>query len=271
MMDLSKLGMPTGNGYPILSFDQRLKLLKEAGFQTLILWWGDDEDISRRERVKLADHYGLETEHAHGSTEALNALWLPGSNGDGTLDRLKKEISDCRAYGIETLVLHLTNGSNPPPVSPEGMRRMAQLVSCAEREKIRLAFENIRLPDHLDAVLSAFSQSEWVGLCYDAGHQHYWSPEKDWLSEQKERVFAIHLHDNFGDRDAHLPPLEGNIQWASLLQKIQQSSYRGSVTLEAEMPKGVISASTDPREVTIHLAEFLKNVHQRGCELASIG
>ena len=177
---------------------------------------------------------GLDIEHAHGSTDALNALWLPVNEGNNTVERLKKEIEDCSIYGVKTLVLHLTNGSHPPDVSEIGIERIAKLVSIAEKEKVNLAFENIRLPQHLETVLSRFSGSERVGFCYDAGHQHYWTKDKDWLLTQKERVFAVHLHDNWGDKDAHLPPLDGNINWREEISKITHSRVNLTVTQMAD-------------------------------------
>ena len=50
-------------------------------------------------------------------------------------------------------------------------------------------------------------KSPYVGLCYDVGHDHYWRVQ-DWLGLFGDRVFALHLHDNFADKDSHFIPFD---------------------------------------------------------------
>ena len=47
-----------------------------------------------------------------------------------------------------------------------------------------------------------------------------------------DRVFNIHLHDNHGREDQHLPLGEGAIRWGAILSRIAGESYRGPLTFE---------------------------------------
>lgn len=253
------IGITSINGFP-LSMEQRFSKIKDAGFQSLLLWWGNDEADSRARRVTLARKYGLHIENAHATTDNLNAIWTEGSKGDCVLSELKQEVIDCSEFGIKTLVVHLTNGNAPPPVSSIGISRIEQLIKLAELLKVQLAFENVRKPEHIRYVLDSFL-SPYVGLCYDSGHEHFWSPDIDWLHEYGTRVFAIHLHDNNGDKDSHLLPFDGTIDWVKKSKQIANSAYTGTITIESE-----IHASQKYEKDG--LESFLSYAYKKGKKLA---
>lgn len=226
------VGISSVNGFP-LALEERFRLFHKAGFGAVLLWWGEDEAESREERVRLAEKHDLLIENVHASTYRLNAIWMDGGEGDRTASRLLQEIEDCERYGVGTMVLHLTNGMNPPPVSKTGIVRLEALIERAERLSVRLAFENLRLPEHTRFILDQY-KSPFVGLCYDSGHENRWTPGLDWLNLYGGRAFALHLHDNAGDRDAHRIPFSGSIDWNRKAAAIAKSTYHGALTLEAE-------------------------------------
>jgi len=252
------IGITTYNGCP-LPIQRRFALYAQMELGSLLLWWGGDESADRAERVRLAGKYALQIENAHAGTENLNALWLPGEAGEAVLAERLEEITDCARLGVGTLVIHLTNGSVPPPVSEIGMERIGRMTERAGALGVRLAFENMRLPAHTAAVLDQFELPH-VGLCYDSGHEHLWSPQTDWLALYARRIFAIHLHDNNGDADAHLLPFDGGIDWDAKARAVAASSYRGSVTVEAEFRRG-------GRYEAEGLRVFLGKAKQRGVRL----
>ena len=255
------VGITSINGFP-LSMEQRFSKIKDAGFESLLLWWGNDETDSRPKRVALAHKYGLHIENAHAATDNLNALWIEGPEGNHTLSELQQEIIDCSELGIETLVVPLTNGNTPPTISSIGAFRIEQLIKLAEHLKVKLAFENVRKPEHLQYVLDSF-HSPFVGLCYDSGHEHFWSPNIDWLNKYGARVFAVHLHDNNGDRDSHLLPFDGTIDWIKKAKQLAQSSYTGTITIESELRANAQYEKNG-------LEAFLSYAYEKGKKLAEL-
>lgn len=226
------VGITSVNGFDF-SMEERFYKIKSAGFDSILLWWGDDEAEPRKERILLAEKYNLSIENVHASTEHLNAIWKSGDEGEHTLLKLMQEIRDCSLYGINTMVLHLTNGSCPPPVSEIGSNRIERLIVFAENLNVRLAFENVRLPQHTRYILDKY-HTPFVALCYDSGHENCWSPQINWLDLYRHRIAAIHLHDNFRDEDSHLIPFDGTVDWEQKAKAIAASSYLGAVTIEAE-------------------------------------
>lgn len=255
---MTGIGITTINGFH-LSMEERFKMFRNAGFESLLMWWGDEEIESKAERVKLAEKYNLSIENAHAPTENLNNLWLDNDNGTEIVHQLKKCVIDCKELGIKTMVLHLTNGSNPPHVSSIGIKRIEQIIECAVKSNVILAFENMMTVEHVQYILDNYV-SQNVKFCYDSGHEHYWAPKMNWLEKYGDCLAAIHLNDNFAHGDLHLIPGDGNIDFEGIMNKISKSTYSGTLTLEVEM-----SSSNLYDEIGFEL--FLNRAYNQGLEL----
>ncbi|HWQ57847.1 MAG TPA: sugar phosphate isomerase/epimerase family protein [Clostridia bacterium] len=218
---------------------------------------GEADD--RIERARLAREYGLAIGPAHAELDGLNPIWLPGDACEGILAELTAEIEDCARAEADPLVLHLTNGDSPPPVSEIGLARFGELIALAECLHVRLAFENVRRAEHLMAVLDAFP-SPAAGLCWDCGHAPLWTPDVDFLSLYGNRLFAVHLNDNDGTADQHLIPFDGALDWDDIAARLVRAGYRGPVSVEAEY-------SASGRYADTSVEEFLARTYRAGVRL----
>ena len=54
--------------------------------------------------------------------------------------------------------------------------------------------------------------------------------------ENRDRVYALHLHDNNGKTDQHLLPFEGSVNWGLFMQQLNKTAFSGSLMLEACYP-----------------------------------
>lgn len=259
-MDKSKIGTTSANGWPFLSFKERFATYQKLGFHSVMLWWGEGEKESRKDRVALAKEYNLHIENVHSDMEGSNYLWEPGPLGDQKLLEHIQAVRDCDTYGIRRMVIHLTNGDSPPDVSDVGLKRIVLLIGFAIKHDVVLAIENVRTDKHIKYVLDNYKDKH-VSLCYDAGHANLWCKETDWLSMYADRLAAVHLHDNNGFQDQHTFPLTGTIDWAGIMQKINKSSYDGCLSLETEY-----RGSEDTRQ----LEAFLRKSYQSGVALAML-
>lgn len=100
------------------------------------------------------------------------------------------------------------------------------VAEWAERIGTRVAVENIfeETPDNL-AMLMARLGSERFGICFDTGHFLLFTRRTldEWLDALLPHIIQTHLHDNHGDRDAHLPIGEGTFEFPSLLGRLNGS------------------------------------------------
>ena len=71
-----------------------------------------------------------------------------------------------------------------------------------------------------------------VGLTIDIGHANTMGPKimDDFLKMYKGRISHVHLHDNMGKKDEHLPLGKGNVDWKHVMDSL--SNYKGRFVTE---------------------------------------
>ena len=239
-------------GYP-LELSDRLRLIRDAGFRGVLLWWAVESTYEPPvpKKVETAAKHGLSVVNAHLQFAKMNTLWQPGYEGEHYAAELAGLIAEAGVYGVPTLVVHLTRSLNPPPFSELGFSRFLRLCEVAERANVDLAFENLRAPEYLYEFLRRID-SPRVGVCFDAGHNHVFCPDRRICADFKDRIKAVHLHDNDGTRDAHNLPGDGTIDWSEIRRELLASAYSGPWSLEiehaqtSEFGKALLSPSDDP-------------------------
>ena len=118
---------------------------------------------------------------------------------------------------------------------------MGILVEKAEQLGLRLCIENMFSPKYqnfvepedLAPVLAQFSDLE---LTLDAGHAHINPLDRDrilaFIDQYPNRIGHLHISDNGGDQDAHLPVGKGTIQFETVMAAIKLIGYDDTLTLE---------------------------------------
>jgi sugar phosphate isomerase/epimerase len=236
-------------GY-ILPMEEKLKLIKNAGFDSVMLWWGDEFkeiDGDKNTHIELVNKHNLFVENIHTPFDGINAIWEKGGKGDEFNNMLLTSIHDCALYHIPTIVVHISQGFNPPPVNKIGIDRIIKLVETAEKYNINLALENIERSDYLEEIYSDI-KSDRLGFCYDSGHANCFSEGSDLLDKFGSKLMALHLHDNDGVCDLHNLPGDGNIDWKTIMSKIKGNNYHGALSLEANRPYPPIDPLESPQE-----------------------
>jgi sugar phosphate isomerase/epimerase len=106
-----------------------------------------------------------------------------------------------------------------------------------------MALENIFevRTETLVALLDSID-SQLLGHCFDIGHWHLFAEASlaEWFGALGPRLVHLHLHDNFGKHDEHLPVGEGGIDFASLFSLIATLPQRPTMTLEAHSQEALL-------------------------------
>jgi sugar phosphate isomerase/epimerase len=114
-----------------------------------------------------------------------------------------------------------------------------EILGRAEQLNCHIAVENV-FDTHYEALLRLLNSLDhpMIGHCFDIGHWHLFSEVKltEWFDALAPHLKHLHLHDNTGTSDAHLPIGEGNIPFQSLWTELQQRQLAPSMTLEAHHP-----------------------------------
>lgn len=205
-------------------------MIKQAGFDATSLWWdGKDKYL----QPELARKIGLQIDNIHTPFNHPNELWFDNLNGEDYLNMLTSCVNDCSQHNIPVAVVHITGFSEPPEITQIGIDRVKRLVNFAENKMVRLAFENLKFLQHLDYIFQNF-KSDYIGFCYDSGHENCFHKDADCLSRYGNRLAAVHIDDNFGDHDTHLLPYDGTVNWNSIKEKLKACNIIDYLTLEVD-------------------------------------
>ena len=215
-----------------LPIEERLKLIKGAGFDATCLWWGDEE-ADKQKQPDMAREIGLQIDNIHAPFIEANSLWRDNLDGDDYQKMLISCVEDCGVHEIPTVVIHLTSSRENVPVTYSGLKRIWRMVEVAEKKNVKLAFENIAVLEHLDAVFKSY-YSPHVGFCYDSGHENWKHPDQNCLAQYGDKLFALHINDNFGDDDTHMLPFDGNVDWNKKMQALKRCNAVDYFTLEVD-------------------------------------
>jgi sugar phosphate isomerase/epimerase len=69
-------------------------------------------------------------------------------------------------------------------------------------------------------------------ICFDAGHAHMDGALETGFEAVRDRVVTAHIHDNHGEKDEHLLPYEGSIDWDAALGAIAGAPEPVALVLE---------------------------------------
>jgi sugar phosphate isomerase/epimerase len=73
-------------------------------------------------------------------------------------------------------------------------------------------------------------------VCLDTGHTALGRSWHKFLEVADGRLAHVHASDNRGERDDHLPPGDGGIDWADISRTLAAVSYAGWIMLELHQP-----------------------------------
>lgn len=215
-----------------LTTKETIEVIKEAGYRDVFVQWYDKDWVySKQEELEYIKGKDLNIIFAHLGFKGINNIWESGIEGDLLVDKYINNIDECKQNNIPMVIIHLTEDLKEPFLSEIGLNRIRKIVDHAEMNNIKVAFENIKIKGCLEYVLNNIKNSN-VGICYDSGHCHAFFNDEFDFDFFKDRIFAVHLHDNDKSDDAHLLPFDGTIDWEMVITKLKENNYQGPVTLE---------------------------------------
>ncbi|OPY09411.1 MAG: Xylose isomerase-like TIM barrel [Syntrophus sp. PtaB.Bin001] len=110
------------------------------------------------------------------------------------------------------------------------------IADLAAQLSTLLVLENVyeNTPRQLSELLKLID-SENARFCFDTGHYNAFAdtPLEFWLAALGDFLGEVHLHDNNGSKDEHLPIGEGNFPFERLFAFFRERSLKPIMTLEA--------------------------------------
>lgn len=229
MTDKYKTGIFHWFGY-ILPFEERIKLIKQAGYDYVMLWWEDEDypyTISRMEFNHILDCYDLKLDNVHLPFENINNLWSENTTErNNHVELVKKWINECKSCGVETVVIHAVQGANNFFSYSFGYDSFNKIIREAENIDIRVAVENTQMFQYTEFILKEIGSSN-VGFCYDSSHDFVNGQSKGVVLEKwQHKLMAVHLSDNDGLYDRHWIPGKGHVNWSKIINILKQTDIK---------------------------------------------
>ena len=71
------------------------------------------------------------------------------------------------------------------------------------------------------------------GICWDVGHANFGGHDQyAGIITCGERLKVLHLHDNNGKADLHIPAFQGNINWHEVMRALRDVKFEGELNFE---------------------------------------
>jgi sugar phosphate isomerase/epimerase len=235
--------------------------IKKAGFKNVFIEWYNNDKVLQNEIYEYVKKLDLNIIFAHLGYQNPNALWEDSIDGDIELDRYINDIRVCKNNGIEMVIIHPTCDFDKPIMSEIGLNRIRKIIECAEENNMKVAFENVELGGYLEYILKNIDSNN-LGICFDAGHCHLFYDDKFNTEFFKDKVFMIHLHDNFKEYDDHNLPFDGNVNWEEMVKMIINMNYDNKYI--------VIESGYKKYYSNITLEEYYTVAYNRGLKLIEL-
>ncbi len=117
----------------------------------------------------------------------------------------------------------------------QSLKTWPRFVKEAERLNTVIAAENIfeKTPDTLKMLVARIDSPNFR-VCIDSGHLRIFSKVKieEWFKDLGPFIAEVHIHDNFGKIDDHLPVGEGSIDFISFFRYLKAYSKDPVYTIE---------------------------------------
>jgi sugar phosphate isomerase/epimerase len=155
------------------------------------------------------------------------------------MDEIKRALEIAEQIPFRFLVQHLgaPNDSFDARKFEAAMTSIEHLRAFAKPLGVRILLENIpnelSTPDKLVEFIQA-AHFDDVGICFDFGHAHMMSNVAEAFAILKGPIQSTHVHDNAKDRDAHLWPGAGSIDWKEAVQLLHAAPHTPPLVLEIE-------------------------------------
>ncbi|MGQ9681615.1 MAG: sugar phosphate isomerase/epimerase family protein [Anaerolineae bacterium] len=228
--------------------EEHLRAIRNAGFRHVELFASpghfDWEDRGTVMRIRAALR-ALEL-----TVCSLHAPWAPGQDvasldalcRQRSLEAIARAMDALVAVGGDVLVMH-------PGAAVQDRRRAAEQLALAEESirrvaqwaadlGVRVALENpppYELAGDMASLLALYNRladEPVVQACFDTGHAHLLPEGVEAVHAVMKDLLVVHLSDNMGSADDHLPPEAGTIPWPTLLSALHDAGFTGAAVLE---------------------------------------
>lgn len=179
--------------------------------------------------------------------------WNIGAMSDRLREASLKEALDtidaAVGLGARTVTVHPGLSSMAVPgleeravaYAHESVKAIARHVDGAD---VRIGIENMPNPPFFlgrtASQLAEIVDGTDLGITFDIGHANTMGQIDAMIDLFRDRIVNIHIHDNDGDRDAHMTIGDGSIDFRHVIRRM--SGYRGNWIIESKTLESAVQS-----------------------------
>jgi sugar phosphate isomerase/epimerase len=230
---------------------------------------------SVRDFASALGEYGLQLHSLHSPTERDLApgreSGVPISICDterirrvDAVDEVKRALEVAERVPFRFLVQHLGHGhqSMDSRRLDAAFNSLEHLVIFAKERGVTIALENtpseLGSPESLQHLIKETHLRD-LKFCFDVGHAHIEDGVEKSFDVMHDRIVTVHIHDNHGEKDEHLPPHEGTVDWEAALEAFAAMPQPPDLVLELKEQPGGRPVLDKIRETFDKLEEDFEN------------
>lgn len=277
--------------YERLGTERSFEYLSEAGFDAMdfSLYRGKargafdlggdaDDEVRCREIKAVASAAGVEI----GQTHAPFGYREGDLSEEEILEIYRRSARATRALGADKMVVHPIKFENclrdyrRQECFDLNLRLFEKLAPTLRDCGVKAMLENMFIKETKDGFVrlsptiystgeelarAADSLGDNYGVCLDSGHALITGEDiPRMVRTLGKRIEVLHLHDNDHERDDHLPPYLGELNFPALFAALKEVGYAGNINFEIHF--GYV-----PEE---HILSLMRYIHEIGVRFRQI-
>ena len=165
--------------------------------------------------------------------------------------KMAKAIAIAKHLGAKYMAIHplmpygANSSENPKEVYEINKRYFKALADVAGKLGVTVCLENMPCREFPLASTASILEliedinSPHLKFCFDTGHANRIGDSvADAVRAAGKNLKILHVHDNMGDKDSHLVPYEGTIDWGEFAEALYDIGFDGIMNLETS-PKSL--------------------------------
>ena len=193
----------------------------------------------------------------------------------GWIEEAKDMIRAASELKIELLNFHLYGGHGMVNTTEQSKRTylknftdaMKELTQFSATLNVSLMLENAPPKNRaslesIESLSHVMKSVRALSFHLDVGHafiENRMKGIRDYIGAFGDRLMHVHMHDNHGERDEHLPLGMGNIDFRRVVRLLKKADYDGTITFE------VFSSHADAVRSMRSFSKQWKKISKRSC------
>ncbi|MBI4165482.1 MAG: sugar phosphate isomerase/epimerase [Acidobacteria bacterium] len=255
----------------------QLDQIAHAGFRTIEIFAArqhfDYQDKNQaRDVAQWFEDHGLKLHSVHAPLYAdfdwgssgsppISITHLQRNRRIESMEEIKRAIEVAEILPFRYLVLHVGVANEEYDIAKfdAAMTSIEHLKIFAKERGAQILLENIpnevSSPERLVQFIH-YSRMEDMKLCFDTGHAHMAGGVVPAFQVMRDRIVSTHVHDNLREKDNHLLPFEGDINWNSTVRVFRSVDGQFPVIFELHEPGKGVPALESLRQIIQRFEEI---------------